>query len=66
MVGNCFLANFCGLVRVGVEEFQALHHSLDEATHHLGLLLDGIQTDIDRGIGVGTEFLRDVEERLAP
>ena len=66
MVGNCFLAISADACLVGVEEFQALHHAAHEALHHLRLLLDRVEADVDGRIGVGAELLRHVEERLAP
>src|SRR5262249_326822 len=64
--GKLLLGDLGGLVGIGVKEFQSLDHPLDEAAHHLGLLLDRIEAHVDGGISVGPQFLGHVEERLAP
>src|SRR6266699_3702403 len=60
------LRSSSGMVGPGVEELQSLDDAADEAADELGVFLDRVETNIDGGIGVGTELLRDVVERLAP
>src|SRR5262245_20294762 len=61
-----FLGDFGGLIPIGVKKLQALDHAADECAHKLGILLNRLETDVERGVGVRTQFLRNVEERLAP
>src|SRR5215472_8140991 len=60
--GELLLGDLGGFVRIGIEEFQSLHHAFDESAHDVRLFLDRIETHIDGGIGVGAELLGYVEE----
>src|SRR5262249_58957093 len=64
--GKLLLGDLGGFVRIGVEEFQSLHHAFDESAHDIRLFLNRIESHVDGGIGVGAELPGYVEERLAP